>query len=650
MITTLIKRLIVVALWAGILLVALCAWYAQELPAITKNATFERKISIIVKAIDGTIIGRYGDLKGENVAVQDLPPNLVHAVLAIEDRRFYSHWGIDFTGVARAIATNLIHGRISQGGSTLTQQLAKNLFLNQQRTFKRKIQEAMLALWLEHQLTKDEILSAYMNRVYLGGGTYGVAAASKLYFNKDVKDLNLRECATLAALLKAPSRYSPIENPQLSQDRTNTVLAAMVDAGYITPDQAKNATTSTPATPKPPTGDSARYYTDWIVDNLQDIIGAPQEDIVVQTTMDPAIQHVAQDALVNTIAANGKDRLISQGAVVVMRPDGAVLAMVGGDNYTVSQFNRASQARRQPGSSFKPIVYLTALENGWNPQDVILDAPIEDGKYRPKNFGGDYYGEVTLETALMLSLNTVTFRLIKAIGPQKVVDMAHRLGINEDLQPDLSLGLGTASLSPLEMVTAYAVLANGGTAIRNYAITKITNTKGDLYYSRQPPEDSMRVVAPTYLNELTMMMQNVIEYGTGQRAKLPFPAYGKTGTSQDSRDAWFIGFTPELVTGVWMGNDDYSPMKKVTGGSFPADVWKAVMAFAHGRYAAARSVDSDSANLAPPTTPAPADQPSGFQNLINNIVGRQSDAAPEAQPRAQPRRAPRIPSSARYND
>ncbi len=635
----LVRSIILLGLWCGIGVTLLFAWYALELPSITRNANFERKASITVKAADGEVIGRYGDIKGENVTAEDLPPELVYAVLAIEDRRFYSHWGIDFYGIARAIGTNLLRGRFVQGGSTITQQLAKNLFLSQERTLKRKIQEAMLALWLEHELTKDEILSAYLNRVYMGSGTYGVDAASKLYFKKEVKDLTLKECATLAGLLKAPSRYSPLSNPELSRQRTETVLKAMTDAGYISGAQANVLSFGPPIPPpKPGPGDSERYYADWVVDSLQDLIGTPDEDIIVETTMDRSLQKVAAESLSKVILESGQEKHISQGAVVSMLPDGKVVALVGGYDYKSNQFNRATQALRQPGSSFKPIVYLAALESGFKPDDVLVDAPFTQGRYRPKNFGNKYYGEVSLETALMLSLNTISVQLVKAIGPAKVIEVARRLGITSPLNNDLSQALGTNTLPPLEMAGAYAAIANGGIAIHPYGIVKIESEDGKLYYQRQAPRDTMRVVSSDNIDTLVGMMQNVIEYGTGQGAKLPWPAYGKTGTSQDSRDAWFIGFTPEIVTAVWLGNDDNTSMKAVTGGSFPAHIWRDVMMAAHGRF---------------PDGRFPPDSPATFESLMDRLSGPPPEQEKEeiffnTPQRPKPKDFPG--DSSRYND
>lgn len=646
----LIRLAIVLGLWCGIGLTIIFGWYALELPSITRNAKFERKASITIKAADGSVIGRYGDIKGNNIEVKDMPEDLIHAVLAVEDRRFYSHWGIDVLGLARAVAINLIKGKVVQGGSTLTQQLAKNLFLSQERTLKRKIQEAMLALWLEHEMTKDEILASYLNRVYMGSGTYGVEAAARVYFQKRVKNLTLRESATIAGLLKAPSRYSPLSNPELSHKRTDTVIKTMEDAGYITEqDVSKLNSTPPPKPEKSDTRNSEKYYTDWIVDSLQDLIGTPEEDIVVETTMDPRLQKVAAESLAKMIEENGEAKHISQGAVVVMRPMGEVLAIVGGRDYNSNQFNRATQALRQPGSSFKPFVYLAALEYGYQPYDVVLDEKFTEGRYRPKNFGNEYYGEVALETALALSLNTVSVRLTKEMGPARVIDVARRMGFTSKLNEDLSQALGTNTLPPLEITGAYAAIANGGIAIHPYGIKKITSETGKLYYQHKEPRDYMRVIAGRHIDTLTKMMRGVVEYGTGQNAKLGIPVSGKTGTSQGSRDAWFIGFTNELVASVWMGNDDNTPMKNVTGGSFPARVWRETMASAVGRYPAvyyAGSSESSFYDLMNRMTQG--DDPAG-DRFDSNRFGAAQDANDNV-PSYQPRGIENIPDRARFND
>lgn len=638
----LLKWTVVIGLWTGIILAGVCAWYAQELPDITKKANLERQHSITVKAADGSVIARYGDITGDMLTVDEMPEHLVQAVLATEDRRFYFHFGVDPFGLIRAMFTNASEGKFVQGGSTITQQLAKNLFLSQERTIKRKIQEAMLAVWLEYKLSKDEILSAYLNRVYMGSGTYGVDAASKLYFNKNVKDLSLQESAILAGLLKAPSRYSPINNPGLSKDRADVVLNAMVDAGYITKDEAENLTKVPPKpNQKPSTGGAAKYFADWVVDGLDDLIGTPEEDIIVTTTMDTAIQSTAEETLIKILMEHGEEKKISQGAVVVMRPNGQVVAMVGGRDYSLSQFNRAVQAKRQPGSSFKPYVYLAALEGGWSRNDIIMDEPFTEGKYRPQNFGGEYYGEVPVEVALMLSLNTVAVRLAKSIGPDHIVDVAHRLGIISVLKPDLSIALGSNEVSLLEHTTAYSALASGGVSAFPFAITKITNEDGsNLYYQRRD-RGGRRVADSGLVAELSSMMQLVITNGTGQRARLGWPASGKTGTSQDSRDAWFMGFDNQLVAGVWLGNDDNSPMKNITGGSYPADIWRTVMAKGHGRYPAVATTSGSFS--------------SNFEDLISRFTSGDGGSPgtyeePFIQQRPSSPRDGTVPGNKHYND
>lgn len=580
-----LKWAFVACLWIGIIGLLVMAWYARELPSITRGASFGPKISTTILAADGSVLARYGEVRGKSLSLDEISPYLVKAVLATEDRRFYHHFGIDPLGLLRAFGTNAVHGKVVQGGSTITQQLAKNLFLTQERTYKRKIQEAMLALWLEMELSKDEILSAYLNRVYMGAGTYGVEAASRLYFNKDAKDLNLRESAIIAGLLKAPSRYSPTNNPKAARERSDVVLAAMVDAGYISEDEAKNLTAAPPPPePKPGEIDAVRYFTDWIVDGVDDLVGTPDQDLVVETTLIPGFQDKAEESLGAVLAEVGEERKISQGAVITLDPGGAVLAMVGGKNYSESKFNRAVQARRPPGSSFKPIVYMTALEQGLKPTDLIVDAPITEGKYRPANFGGKYYGELTIENALALSLNTVAFQLAKSVGPGAIIDMARRLGVYSPLQYDLSIALGSNGVSLLEMGTVYATLANGGYRTIPYAIKSIKGKDGSVYYQRREGRPSVPVISGALDATITSMLQKPIEYGTAQGAKLPWPASGKTGTSQDSRDALFCGYTDDLVTVVWIGNDDNSPMKNVTGGSFPAQIWRNVMVYGHGRY------------------------------------------------------------------
>ena len=568
----------VAALWCFIIFGMLMLWYASELPSITKSMVFERRPTVIIKADDGSIVDRYGDIKGEIVDVKDLPPHVVNAVLAIEDRRFYNHFGMDLKGIARAFVVNIMRGGFVQGGSTLTQQLAKNLFLSRERTIKRKIQELMLAFQLESELTKDEILSAYLNRVYLGGGAYGVDAAANVYFNKSAKELNIKEAATIAGLLKAPSRYSPSANPTLSAERTKVVLQAMVDAGYATEEEIAHYKKMPPSPRrKPSSGDSVRYYTDYIVSQLEDLIGVVDSDIVVETTLDKDIQQEMEEAMTKAVLQYGPSHNVEQGAGVFLRLDGAVVALMGGKDYGMSEFNRVTDSVRQPGSSFKPFVYLTAIENGWTLNSLIVDEKIETGRYRPQNFGHEYYGEVTLYEALTLSLNTVSVNLMREVGPEAVIGMARRLGITADLEPNLSLALGSSGVPMLQMVTAYAALGRGGTVVEPYSIKRVLDKEGKVLYERTPPTKARQVVSRSDVAQLTAMMQSVIQNGTGQGAAIPYPAAGKTGTSQDFRDAWFIGFTGKYAGAVWFGNDDNTPTKRLTGGSAPARVWKEVM-------------------------------------------------------------------------
>lgn len=630
----------VCGLWAAIMLSALVAWYATELPSIVEKPNFERKPAITLKDEDGSTIARYGELKGVNVTVAELPPYMVDAVLAIEDRRFYQHFGLDPLGLVRAIIRNTLAGRVVQGGSTITQQLAKNLFLSRERTLKRKVQEALLALWLEHKLTKDEILSAYLNRVYLGSGTYGIEAASQTYFNKSAREITLREAATLAGLLKAPSRYAPTNNPRLSQQRANTVIAAMKDAGYLTDAEAGKATPAPLPTEKPggADGDSVRYYTDWVTGDLDKLIGTPNEDITIETTLVPEIQKIAEESLNRALEENAATKNVSQGAIVVMAKDGAILAMVGGRDYAKSQFNRAVQSYRQPGSSFKPIVYLTALEHGYTPNTIVVDQPVTTGRYRPTNFKSEYYGEIPLYAALAYSLNTISYSLAKDIGIGYVIGTARRLGIEAELQRDLSLSLGSSGVPMIQMVTAYGTIANDGYAVKPYAIRRITDKDGNLIFMRteKPLQSGRPMFDPQIIGQLQGMMRGVTEFGTGQAARMGHPVMGKTGTSQDFRDAWFTGFTDQFVASVWVGNDDNSSMKRVTGGSIPARIWREVVTTAYAtkgrsRWASPSLYQSAGPSLGndPDAAYRPRQNANGeFGNLLRRLLD--TEASPPA--------------------
>jgi penicillin-binding protein 1A len=584
----LLRRLLrfgfLLGLWATIVIGAVVGWYALELPQITEAPKLIEQNAVTVEGRDGTVLARYGNLQGVATPVSELPAHLVYAVLAIEDRRFYKHPGVDPIGIIRAFGRNLLEGKVAQGGSTITQQLAKNLFLSPARTFKRKVQEALLALWIEHHLTKDEILSLYLNRVFMGSRAFGVEAAAEVYFNKTAKDLTLRESATIAGLLKAPSRYSPQANPGLSAERTNVVLAAMADAGYITEDEAKNLT-SIPPTPrkKPDEANSIRYFTDWVTRDLDMLIGDPELDVTVTTTIDPEIQDAAEKALATQLRESGADKNVSQGAVIVLDYDGAVLAMVGGYDYQRSQFNRATEARRQPGSSFKPFVYLTALQAGWKKDDLVMDAPITEGKYRPGNYDGKYYGEIPLRYALAFSLNTVAVKLAQTVGPANIAAVARAAGIRAPLHQELSLALGASEVPMIEMVNAFATIARDGYYLDPYAVTQVKDKKGRLLYQRSNAVTARRTLDPRAVADLKDMMTLVVREGTGRGAQGPYQLAGKTGTSQEFRDAWFIGFTDRYIAAAWVGNDDNTSMKKVTGGSLPARIFRDTITVAHGK-------------------------------------------------------------------
>ncbi len=580
----------VLGLWCSIALALVLMWFAKDLPDITSKATFDRRAAITVLANDGSVIARYGDHKGKNLTIDEIPIDLVNALLAIEDRRFYYHFGLDPIGLARAMFVNAKSKRYVQGGSTITQQLAKNLFLTQERKLTRKIKEAILAVWLEYELTKDEILAAYLNRVYLGSGAYGIDAASHVYFEKSATDLTLRESALIAGLLKAPSKYSPRSNPAAAEGRADVVMNSMREAGFIKSEKVKTVHFVKPA--KKPIGNNTnRYFSDWIMGEIDDIIGAPQTDLIIETTMDPQIQSATSKVIAETVRSKGERSGFTQGASMVMRPDGSILAIVGGVNYGSSQFNRVTTALRPPGSSFKPVVYLTALTHGWHPDSLIVDEPILDGKYRPRNFGGKYHGEITLYEALTWSINTVSVNLARDVGIEEVISTARLLGIKADLEPDLSLSLGSSGIPMLEMVGAYASISTGGLSVEPYGIKEIKDTDGNILYEHSHKGQHSQIIPAAPIAALKEMMQNVVLNGTGKAANPGFFAAGKTGTSQDYRDAWFTGFSNQYIASVWYGNDDNSPTKRITGGSFSAQSWRKIIQAAHSDPSPSRYAD-----------------------------------------------------------
>ncbi|MGX9143345.1 transglycosylase domain-containing protein [Mesorhizobium sp. 128a] len=633
----------VLCIWGGIAVAGIVVYYGAKMPAATTWSIPDRAPNIKIVSVDGQLLANRGMSGGEAVGLHEMSPYIPEAVIAIEDRRFYSHFGIDPIGLSRAMVTNVLGGHFSQGGSTLTQQLAKNLFLKPDRTLERKVQEVLLSLWLEHKHTKDQILEMYLNRVYFGSGAYGVEAASRRYFGKSARDVTLSEAALLAGLLKAPSRLSPARDPKAAEQRSQLVLAAMRDEGKISAKELASAM-SAPATRAPSywTG-SENYVADTIMEELPDLIGDVRSDIVVDTTVDLNLQKLAEQSIRRLIDDSGKKLNVSQGALVSIDNSGAVRAMVGGYDYSTSQFDRASEARRQPGSAFKPFVYMAALEAGRTPDSVRNDAPIKIGKWTPDNYGGKYFGKVTLATALAKSLNSVAAQLTMEVGPDAVVEAAHRMGIQSDLTANTSIALGTSEVTPLELTSAYVPFANGGYKPDIHFIRRVTTAEGKVLFDDNGGS-APRVVKQDIVGMMNSMMTGTVEIGTAKKAAFAWPSAGKTGTSQNSRDAWFVGYTANLTTGVWFGNDDGTPMKKVTGGALPAQAWHEFMVAAH-EGVPVRPLPGTWKST-PPDTIVPDDIPSAGNNQVAPVpsasVGQSAPAAAPAAPATAQAPAPPV--------
>ncbi len=552
-------------------------WSLLNLPE-TESIKISRQPSITFLDKDGRIIASYGDIYGKSIKYSSLPENLINAVIVTEDKRFFNHYGVDIKGVLRAIYVNLKERRIVQGGSTITQQLAKNLFLTPERSFTRKLHELILSLWLELRFSKKQILSIYLNRVYLGSGTYGVQAASEKYFNKKVEDLNLYESAVIASLLKAPSRYNPIANKKLSQERASLVLENMAKSEMISKAKVKEAKYNNKRYTKfttPPK--STRYFIDWLLPRVKAYVGEINEDLIVRTTLDVKLQKIAEDSL-NKVTENFPSA--DQSALVSLNLDGGVISMIGGRDYGDSQFNRVTQAKRQPGSAFKLFVYLAGLENGFAPDDLVVDSKIDINGWSPKNYKDKYIGEVSVKDAFSNSINTVAVKISEDIGREKVIKMAKLMGITSPILNSPSLALGTSEVNLLELTAAYDVLANNGNGVFVHGIRSIENTEGKNLFTRKI-QGPGKILNSYTVKTMTEMMEQTIINGTGKKAKINRPAAGKTGTSQSLRDAWFVGFTSNIVVGVWFGNDDDSPMEKITGGTAPAILWGEFMKKAH---------------------------------------------------------------------
>ncbi len=587
----LLKWSLVLVIWGTVIGGVVLAWFAWSLPStdgLNPTAVQTRRPAVVLIDGDGGRLATYGDLYGRRLSARELPPHLIQAVVAIEDRRFFEHAGVDGRGLLRAMAVNLREGRIAQGGSTLTQQLAKNLFLTPERSIERKIKELMLALWLERRFEKDDLLSIYLNRVYFGSGAYGVEAAAQRYFGVSARDIDVYQAALLAGLLRAPSRLNPRHDAAAARERTDVVLNAMAEAGFLSISEAnalkRGGLVKSRASATVPTGSDTgsdgnrHYFADWVLGRAAGIAGQGGRDLVVETTVSPRLQRLASQ-VIGTANTGG-----AQVALVSMTPSGAVCAMVGGRSHASSQFNRATQALRQPGSAFKPIVYLPALEAGMTPDTPVLDAAITVDGWTPRNFSGGFRGEITLREAVARSVNTTAVRVAEDIGRDKVLQAARRLGITSELTAHPSVSLGAGEVTLLELTAAYAVFANGGRAVTPYGIAEVRADNSVLF--RQSHRTANRVVAREHAAAMDHLLHAVVDWGTGRAAAFGRSAAGKSGTSQESRDAWFIGYTAKLVTGVWVGNDSASPMapvdgRSVTGSGLPAEIWREFMRAAH---------------------------------------------------------------------
>lgn len=541
--------------------------------------------SVRLHDANGQIFAWRGEQYGGDLTVRTASPYLIDAVIAAEDKRFRGHVGIDPRGIARAMYVNFKAGRLVQGGSTITQQVAKNVFLTSRRKLERKIKEVPMALALELKYSKDEILAVYLNRVYLGAGTFGFEAAAQRYFGKSAKVLTISEAAMLAGLLRAPSALAPTNDLSRSQDRAATIVGLMRDQHRITLAEAEKALAEPAVLSSAAAARAGGAFADWLMERggedgfLKLLEGA---DVEIETTFDPAIQKIAEGALADVFSRKVKKGSLAQAAIVVMRPDGSIVAMVGGREKGAAQFNRATQAQRQPGSAFKPIVYAAALESGASPGDVIEDRPITIKGWSPGNYNGRFRGPVTLTQALASSINTVAVRLSEQTGRDRVREMAKRMGVSSPIGPGPAIALGTSEARLIEMTGVYAVIANGGFAVTPHGVRAIRLRGDKLPIDRGPEGHGERVLSEKTAGLLTHMMFQVVENGTGKRAKLPgWEVAGKTGTTQRARDAWFLGFTSEYVVGVWMGYDDNVPLTGVTGGGLPAEIWQVFMSRIH---------------------------------------------------------------------
>ncbi|MBO6827372.1 MAG: PBP1A family penicillin-binding protein [Sneathiella sp.] len=618
-----------VVLWGILFLGIVMGYFAYTLPDISGINEIEKRPSMVLEASNGVRYATYGDLYGRMLKPNEIPDHMKEAILATEDAHFYQHFGINPFSLVRAAWRNYEAGRVVEGGSTITQQLAKNLFLTPERSITRKIREVLLAFWLEAKFTKEEILALYLNRIYFGSGTYGIDAATRKYFAKNIKDLTLSEAAMLAGLVKAPTYYAPTVNLKRAQQRSTVVMRRMQAEGYLTEAEA-NKLVKNPAILRHAGSNfrNVRYFSDWVVGEVRSFIGRTEQDLVIRTTLDLALQKAAESSVETTLGAEGKKYSVSQAALVAMTPNGEVRAMVGGRSYSKSPFNRATSAQRQPGSVFKTIVYTAGFEAGRRPNDIYQDAPVNIGGWKPNNYTRRYKGPMPLRDAYAQSINTVAVRLTEDIGRRRVADMAQTLGLTGRFPTHPSISLGTNEVTLLEMTSAFGVIANGGRGVLPYGVQEIRTTGGKLLYKRQTSGRGQLISGRT-VNDMRDVMRAVMTSGTGRGANPGFPSAGKTGTTQDYRDAWFIGFTPDLVAGVWFGNDDGSATKKVTGSNLPAHTWKGFMLAAHGEKPAPQFVA-----VAERT---PEDQGSIWQRILNTFGSDDSGSGNGASGTSRPK-------------
>lgn len=576
---TLFYYLFILGIWAGIALSIVILYLALTLPNIEHITNKTRSPSITILDRNDEKITAINDMYGNTVEVEKLPKHVWQAVIATEDKRFFSHFGVDIHGLLRAIYNNIKANRTAQGGSSITQQLAKNVFLSKERSIKRKLQEVMITLWLEHKFTKNQILSLYLNRISLVGGKYGIAIAAESIFGKSIYDINIAESAILAGMLRAPSKLNPAKNPDASISRMKVVLKLMREQNYITEDEYITAMNY--KYEKQDTNfNQTRYFIDYTMDSFNSLIGDISTDIIIHTTLDSKIQKTAENITKTYLENDGEKYNFSQIATVIMNTDGEILGLIGGSDYSQTQFNRVSQMKRQPGSIFKPFVYLAGLESGLSPTDIFDDKPTSIGDWTPRNHDEKYLGPVTMKTALEKSLNTVPVQIAKKIGLKNIIKTAQKLGLVDKLSNDYSIILGTSETTLMDLTSAYATFANNGKGVIPHTINEITTPSGEVIYSRHGSGVGT-IISEKYTNYMNSMLKSVIEGGTGANANIAGETiYGKTGTSQNNRDAWFIGYTPKYITGIWIGNDNNTPMSSSSyGGTIPAKIFKAIMTY-----------------------------------------------------------------------